>query len=106
MIPIGYHPVPIAERGGFEPPIPFRGIHAFQACLFNHSSIFPFWFAAILFASAKVLFLSIKTNKYLNNLAFFIDYHFRVPLFIDTQQDPQMQLFSQLMEGTLKKLER
>lgn len=72
----------------------------------GHSSIFPFWFAAILFASAKVLFLSLKTNKYLNNLAFFIDYHFRVPLFIDTQQDPQMQLFSQLMEGTLKKLER
>ena len=31
----------LAERGGFEPPIPFRGIHAFQACLFNHSSIFP-----------------------------------------------------------------
>ena len=30
-----------AERGGFEPPIPFRGIHAFQACLFNHSSISP-----------------------------------------------------------------
>ena len=30
-----------AERGGFEPPIPFRGIHAFQACLLSHSSIFP-----------------------------------------------------------------
>ena len=30
-----------AERGGFEPPIPFRGIHAFQACLYNHSSISP-----------------------------------------------------------------
>ena len=31
-----------AERGGFEPPIRFRRIHAFQACLFNHSSISPF----------------------------------------------------------------
>ena len=31
----------LAERGGFEPPIPFRGIHAFQACLFNHSSTSP-----------------------------------------------------------------
>ena len=31
----------LAERGGFEPPIPFRGIHAFQACLFSHSSTFP-----------------------------------------------------------------
>ena len=30
-----------AEREGFEPPIPFRGIHAFQACLFNHSSTSP-----------------------------------------------------------------
>ena len=31
-----------AEKAGFEPAIPFRGIHAFQACLFNHSSISPF----------------------------------------------------------------
>ena len=31
-----------AERAGFEPAIPFRGIHAFQACLFNHSSTSPF----------------------------------------------------------------
>jgi hypothetical protein len=26
-----------AERKGFEPSIPFRGIHTFQACSFNHS---------------------------------------------------------------------
>ena len=31
----------LAERRGFEPRIPFRSIHAFQACLFNHSSISP-----------------------------------------------------------------
>ena len=31
----------LAERTGFEPVIPFGGIHAFQACLFNHSSISP-----------------------------------------------------------------
>lgn len=31
----------IAERGGFEPPIPFRGILAFQASQFNHSCISP-----------------------------------------------------------------
>ncbi len=30
-----------AERRGFEPRIPFGGIHAFQACLLSHSSIFP-----------------------------------------------------------------
>ena len=30
-----------AERGGFEPPKRFGRLHAFQACLFNHSSIFP-----------------------------------------------------------------
>ena len=30
-----------AERRGFEPRKPFRSLHAFQACLFSHSSIFP-----------------------------------------------------------------
>jgi hypothetical protein len=30
-----------AEREGFEPSIPFRGIHAFQACQFNHSCTSP-----------------------------------------------------------------
>ena len=30
-----------AENAGFEPAIRFRRIHAFQACLFNHSSISP-----------------------------------------------------------------
>ena len=31
----------IAERGGFEPPIRFWRIHAFQACLLSHSSTSP-----------------------------------------------------------------
>ena len=31
-----------AERTGFEPVIRFWRIHAFQACLFNHSSTSPF----------------------------------------------------------------
>ena len=30
-----------AERRRFELLIPFRGIHAFQACLLSHSSISP-----------------------------------------------------------------
>ncbi len=30
----------LAERGGFEPPIPC-GMHAFQACAIDHSAIFP-----------------------------------------------------------------
>ena len=30
-----------AERGGFEPPKRFWRLHAFQACLFNHSSTSP-----------------------------------------------------------------
>ncbi len=30
-----------AERRGFEPRKPFGSLHAFQACLFNHSSISP-----------------------------------------------------------------
>jgi hypothetical protein len=34
----------IVERKGFEPSIPFRGIHAFQACSFDRSdtSLFNF----------------------------------------------------------------
>ena len=35
-----------AERTRFELVIPFRGIHAFQACLFNHSSTSPTDFGA------------------------------------------------------------
>ena len=31
-----------AERGGFEPPNRFCRLHAFQACLFSHSSTFPY----------------------------------------------------------------
>ncbi len=30
-----------AESEGFEPSIPFRGIHTFQACSFNHSDNSP-----------------------------------------------------------------
>ena len=41
-----------AERGGFEPPKRFRRLHAFQACLFSHSSISPWRFRG-----AKVIFL-------------------------------------------------
>ena len=47
----------IAERQGFEPRIPFWGIHAFQACLFNHSSTSPFRGAKV-----KEVF---ETTKYL-----------------------------------------
>ena len=32
---------PLAESEGFEPSIPFRGIHTFQACSFNHSDNSP-----------------------------------------------------------------
>ena len=32
----------VRKEGDSNPPIPFRGIHAFQACLFNHSSTFPY----------------------------------------------------------------
>jgi hypothetical protein len=31
----------LAERGGFEPPIPFWGTHALQACALNRSAISP-----------------------------------------------------------------
>ena len=32
---------PFAERTGFEPANQFCRLHAFQACLFNHSSTSP-----------------------------------------------------------------
>ena len=32
----------LAEREGFEPSKRFRRLHAFQACLFSHSSISPY----------------------------------------------------------------
>ena len=32
-----------AERAGFEPAKHFWRLHAFQACLFNHSSISPYF---------------------------------------------------------------
>jgi hypothetical protein len=37
----------LAERGGFEPPIGYEPIHAFQACDLNHSSISPACFSAL-----------------------------------------------------------
>ena len=42
----GYSPeaknLKIAESQGFEPWIPFWGIHTFQACSFDHSDSSPF----------------------------------------------------------------
>ena len=32
----------LADRGGFEPPIRYERIHAFQACAFNRSATCPF----------------------------------------------------------------
>ena len=31
-----------AERAGFEPAVPFRDTHTFQACPFNHSGTSPY----------------------------------------------------------------
>ena len=36
-----------AERGGFEPPVPFRGTHAFQACQLSHSCTSPVSYAGM-----------------------------------------------------------
>ena len=35
------NPIYFAERTGFEPANRFCRLHAFQACLFNHSSTSP-----------------------------------------------------------------
>ena len=42
----------MAERGGFEPPIGYEPIHAFQACDLNHSSISPDGFTNVLVREA------------------------------------------------------
>ena len=45
----------LAERGGFEPPIGYEPIHAFQACDFNHSSTSPDGFRARLTAKPPII---------------------------------------------------
>ena len=70
LSPFSFHPLFFnpAERGGFEPPKRFRRLHAFQACLFSHSSIspcvtlhgFPYAFAK---PTAKIIFLTLLSAK-------------------------------------------
>ena len=56
-----------AERIGFEPTKPFRGLHAFQACLFNHSSTSPcrFCFSKVEKYQRRKLFLRFADAKVL-----------------------------------------
>ena len=55
----------LAERRGFEPRKPFWSLHAFQACLFNHSSISPLRSKALLSISATKLLLFFHIRKFL-----------------------------------------
>lgn len=32
----------VADGGGFEPPVPYKGTHAFQACTIDRSVTHPF----------------------------------------------------------------
>jgi hypothetical protein len=43
--PVNYSFTGFAEKMRFELTVPFWGTHAFQACLFNHSSTSP-WLKA------------------------------------------------------------
>src|SRR5215217_7486495 len=45
----------LAERGGFEPPVGYEPIHAFQACDLNHSSISPDGFTSQLLAKPPII---------------------------------------------------
>ena len=60
-----------AERAGFEPAIRFRRIHAFQACLFNHSSISPS--LVFLKTTANYEFFSTRLRFLCANLYFLIE---------------------------------
>ena len=57
-----------AERARFELANQFCRSHAFQACLFSHSSISPFFFRK---AGAKVSIIHKKTAEMLFFLIFF-----------------------------------
>ena len=65
-----------AERRGFEPRKPFWSLHAFQACLFNHSSISPSRFQAqnSISATKLLLFLHIRKSlcKFLHIFCYFM----------------------------------
>ena len=66
-----------AERRGFEPRKPFWSLHAFQACLFNHSSISP--------SRIKALFHNRLQNYcffliYANIYAFFLIFYAKICL--------------------------
>ena len=64
-----------AERRGFEPRKHFWRLHAFQACLFNHSSISPYAKKAFVTYSGTKLLLFYDIRK---NLCIFL--HFFVIL--------------------------
>lgn len=59
----------IAERAGFEPAIRFWRTHAFQACLFSHSSISPGVSIVFLFFP-KYRKNAYKSNEFLYSLAY------------------------------------
>ncbi len=65
-----------AERRGFEPRKPFWSLHAFQACLFNHSSISPSRFQAqnSISATKLLLFSHIRKSlcKFLHIFCYFM----------------------------------
>ena len=66
----------LAERRGFEPRKPFWSLHAFQACLFNHSSISPSRFQAqnSISATKLLLFSHIRKSlcKFLHIFCYFM----------------------------------
>ena len=71
-----------AERTGFEPANRFCRLHAFQACLFNHSSTSPKRLCShkFAFAAAKVR-KNMRITK--NNLCFLITEHQTIAKLID-----------------------
>ena len=64
---------PFAERPGFEPGIPFRGIHAFQACLLSHSSISPLQFGCKIIEILRITHILRLILKFFNIMILRLD---------------------------------
>ena len=72
----------VAERGGFEPPVPFWGTPAFQASSFSHSVTSPICFCLQSLANASTVFHFAATRSPLQFVFVFSRSPMRAPCFI------------------------
>ena len=94
----------LADREGFEPSIPFRGIHDFQSCALGHSAIYPFKSNPVytdIFIFASIFY---KIVQYLfDNARFFLskDIDFLVSRDYNAPQKPIMYIYEKRKQQNL-----